>query len=131
MASAYFLNAQPEEISITLNSGATKVLGGLADRDGDPSCELSIKALPAKNVLGLNGINRLAVTTRSAGDTVWTIQLDTNKIRPNFDIQFLVFANQVVGRQGIQTEGFRIVQTAGPKMAQPSRAKQRNPATRR
>lgn len=124
MASAYFLNAQPDQISITLNSGSAKALAGLNDPNTDPFCKLGIKPSPDKDFLGLGGVNRLVVRT-SVGNTEWTIKLD---VSTGFDIQFLVFANQVIGRQGIQTQGFTITQTASPKSVQTAAAKRRKRA---
>ena len=112
MASIFFLNAQPGPISITLNSGTLKVLAGLNDPRKDPFCKLGLKALPDKDVLGAGGVNNLVVNT-TGGDTEWTIKLVG--IWPGDDLQFLVFVNNVLGRQGILTQGFDIVQTAGPK----------------
>jgi hypothetical protein len=116
MASTYFLNAQPGQISITLNSGPATVLAGLNDPNNDPFCKLGLRASPDKNVLGTGGVNSLAVNTTD-GHTEWKITL--RGILPGNDIQFLVFANQVLGRQGIQTHGFEIVQTAGSKRRKP------------
>lgn len=112
MASTYFLNAQPGQISITLNSGPATVLAGLNDRNDDPFCKLGLKALPDKNVLGTGGVNSLAINSHD-GNTEWKITL--KGILPGSDIQFLVFANQVLGRQGIQTQGFKIVRITGSK----------------
>jgi hypothetical protein len=114
MASTYFLNAQPGQISINLNEGSAQVLAGLNDPDNNPFCKLDLKPLPDKDVLGTGGVNRLVVITMM-GDTEWTITLDMSVIRPNSDIQFLVFANQVLGRQGTLPQGFKIVQTGGRK----------------
>lgn len=116
MASTYFLNTQPGQISITLNSGPATVLAGLNDPNNDPFCKLGLKANPDKNVLGTGGVNSLAVNSHD-GNTEWKITLEG--ILPGNDIQFLVFANQVIGRQGIQTQGFKIVRIAGTMRRKP------------
>ena len=128
MASTYFLNALPGPISISLNSGPETKLAGLNDQNNPPFCKLGLRANPDQNVLGTGRANSLAVNT-TVGDTQWTIKL--SGILPSDDIQFLVFANRVIGRQGITVQGFEIIQTAGPKMAQTARPKRRKPATRR
>jgi hypothetical protein len=124
MASAYFLNAQPGQISITLNSGATQQLAGLNDQDNDPSCKFDIGPSPAKDVMGLKGDNTLAVRTNNV-DSQWTIKFDKSVISINTDIQFLVFGNKVVGRQGIQTKGFTITQSAASQTVKVAGSKRR------
>jgi hypothetical protein len=124
MASAYFLNAQPGQISITLNSGATQQLAGLNDQDNDPSCKFDIGPSPTKDVMGLKGDNTLVVRTNNV-DSQWTIKFDRGVISINTDIQFLVFGNKVVGRQGIQTKGFIITQTAASQTVKAAGSKRR------
>jgi hypothetical protein len=127
MASAYFLNAQPAHISVTLNSGTTRQLAGLNDQDNDPFYKFDIGPSAAKDVMGLKGDNTLAVRSNN-GNTEWTIKFDRGVISINTDIQFLVFVNKVVGRQGIQTKGFIITQTAAPKAVKAAVAKRRKRA---
>ncbi|HEX8282672.1 MAG TPA: hypothetical protein VF588_04930 [Pyrinomonadaceae bacterium] len=129
MASTYFLNAnaqsgQTAQISLTLNSGSTITLGGLNDPNKDPFCNFKIGPSPAKDVLGLGGVNTLAVRTNN-GNSNWTIKLDRNFITASADIQFLVFVNRVVGRQNRNTQGFTITQTPSPMTAKPAGTKRR------
>ena len=128
MASAYFLNAnaqtgQTAQLSLTLNSGSTIKLGGLNDQDNDPFCNFKIGPSPAKDVLGLGGVNTLVVRSNN-GDTNWTIKLDRN-VAPNTDIQFLVFVNRVIGRQGRSTRGFTITQAPSSKTVKSAGTKRR------
>lgn len=128
MASAYFLNAnaQPDpagQISLTLNSGSTILLGSLNSQGKDPYYNFNIGPSPAKDVLGLGGVNTLVVRTNNVNSN-WTIKLDRNVAR-DADIQFLVFFNRVVGRQGRNTQGFTITQTSSPMMVKPAGTKRR------
>lgn len=124
MALAYFLNAQPDQISITLNSGSAQLLAGLNDQNNNPYWSFNIGPSPDKDVLGLAGVNTLAVRTNN-GNATWSIKLNGTVIAINADIQFLVFVNQVVGRQNQNTQGFTITQTAAPKMVKAAGAKRR------
>jgi hypothetical protein len=108
MANAYFLNSQNGEISIGLNIPLPNhALAALDSESNNPWCSLGLAASQDKDVLGTNSANRLAVNTLGqANSVIWSIEMEG--IAPNEDIQFLVFENQLLARQGSAVKGFKI-----------------------
>lgn len=105
MANTYFFNAQNGGISVELNSGQKHVLPALGQKD--PFVSLGLSATQAKDVLGTDDANTVVVITGETADSIsWTVNMAG--IRPNDDIQFLVFDNQLLARQGSTVQGFTI-----------------------
>lgn len=106
MANTYFLNAQNKQISIKLNSGPSHVVAALDAEEGNP-CQLNLGATRAEDVLGTESLNEFVVTTTDQSESItWKIQM--TGITVGQDIQFLVFANSVLARQGGKPDGFTI-----------------------
>src|SRR5262245_46204746 len=107
MASAYFLNGQIQVISVAVNSGLPRTLFGLMDQNNDPFLYFALAANPAIDVVGTGASNDIVVTTTEQGKSVsWNVTMSA--IAPDQDIQFLVFENQLLARQGSTTAGFNI-----------------------
>ena len=107
MAKTYFLNAQNGEISIELNSGSKHVLAALNSESEDPFCSLDLRANKNKDVLGTDAVNNLTVITTRQKDSI-NLVIEMDGIQPDKDIQFLLFDNQVLARQGMTAKGFKI-----------------------
>jgi hypothetical protein len=110
MASAYFLNGQTQAISIGVNSPvATHPLAGLMDQNNDPFVSVGLAANAGKDVVGTDATNEIVVTTTGQADSIsWNVTM--SQITPDQDIQFLVFENQLLARQGSTSAGFTIQQ---------------------
>jgi hypothetical protein len=107
MASAYFLNGQIQAISVAVNSGSPHLLGGLMDQNNDPFVSVGLAANVDMDVVGTGATNEIVViTTERAESVVWDVTMSA--ITPNQDIQFLVFENELLARQGSTTAGFTI-----------------------
>jgi hypothetical protein len=109
MASVYFLNGQAQAISVAVNSGPPHVLGGLLDQNNDPFVSVGLGANAGMDVVGTGATNEiLVITTEHAESIGWNVTM--SEITPDQDIQFLVFENQLLARQGSTSAGFTIQQ---------------------
>lgn len=107
VAKTYFLNAQSEKIAVELNAGAKHMLAELTNETENTFCVFDLKANIDKDVLGTGGTNNLVVTTTGQAQSItWVIKM--TGIKPDEDIQFLVFENRLLARQGSTTNGFII-----------------------
>lgn len=110
MANSYFVNAQNGQISVELNSGQKHVVPALTQ--ANPVVSLGLAATQAKDVLGTGDANTVVVTTEQVANSIsWTVTM--SGILPNEDIQFLVFDNCLLARQGSTVQGFSISQDSG------------------
>lgn len=111
MANAYFLNAQgaaqTADISVTVNSGSAHVLSGFKAAPQTSFVHLPLGPNKGKDILGTDDVNEVVVTTlNTSQQVVW--QVSMTGISPNNDIQFLVFENTLVARQGSTVSGFAV-----------------------
>ena len=116
MAKVYLLNAlasttQDPTISVQLNAGQPQPLKGLNSPDAPPYCTFPLGANADKSAFGVGSTNFLIIrATGQAWAVQWQIKVNPGVVTADQDIQFLIFENQLLGRQGGTVTGFTITQ---------------------
>lgn len=101
LGNAYFVNASPTEIRLTLNGGLQVKLDPISVNSAGnavtgPAKKFAISANKGEDVFGGNGVsNEITVRTTQTGRTaVYTIE---SKVPTTLDLYFFMFEGSVVG----------------------------------
>lgn len=101
MAKAYFINASPTEVKVTLNAGAQNPLAPISvNSDGTavsgPAWAAEINARPDANVFGgdMHENELLFVSKQGAATRRYSI---TSKVSTVLDLYFFMFEDTIVG----------------------------------
>ncbi|MCF2870408.1 hypothetical protein L0664_04955 [Octadecabacter sp. G9-8] len=110
MSHAYFQSALAlpgsTGASVSLNGGQARLLQGLVPGTTPEFVSYDVGPNKDVNVLGLTDENTVVITTTGTDSISWSVKV--TGIDGFNDIQFLVFENKLVGRQGPKIDGFDI-----------------------
>lgn len=107
MASAYFLNCQTPSVTLGVNGGLPAPINGFQDQNDYPVALVGLALAKDGNVLGTSATNTVEINSMTSDGRKWQVQMGSG-INSTQDMQFLVFENRLIGRQGSNLSGFVI-----------------------